>query len=1360
MKNFLYRILLVLLPFFGFQFMAFSQAPLRFSHYTTQDGLPSNLLTCVAQDQKGFLWFGSDEGISRFDGYSFTEYKNLTSDTNSLCNNVVNNIFCDSKGRLWIATSEGLSLYLPQSDLFKSFFTSDKQFGNISGTHIIFQVTEDKFKRLWVNTDRGIIIIDSTGTNAEYLTSPDKELNNFFNHGVDYVCFHKNQVWAGSAAMMGMRVFDLNTLKDYTSSLNEAFRDSAFNIKQILIEGDSVAWLAKDDGFFRYNLITGANKKLFKTGDTHIEFSYAPSSIMLDSKNNLWASFNFQRNKYSSIAKVNRADLSLEFFTYNELDPRGLTWAHCLFIFEDNRGLFWIGTSRGLNLMNPAKQEIQLIQQAPDKQYNPTDNLYAVARSGNKIWLGTDGDGLFSYDVTSRKFEQMIRPTGEINEGIYVVQPIKDDKLLIGAQSGYLFEFSLRSGELKKLLDKPATSNSLFNNISCIVTADSIHFWIGYMGCGFILYDIKNNSFKSFRHDPGNSNSPSSDQVNSIVMDPKGYIWIGYSDGTNIFTPIQGTGIDKYDPATGKFTHYHSVPADPQTISSNNVTALRMDKNGNLWIGTKLGLNKMKTENGKCTRYLTADGMPFENIASLEIDHDGNIWVASWVNGIACIRAENGSIIHFDKSDGLQDLRFNRGASYTDAEGRIYFAGVAGLNLISPSNISLRKSTAPVYITQININAARYISDTATYDLKNLSLKYNQSDIEFQFVALDYDGNKNIIYEYQLEGYEDKWNPGDLRSAKYTNLDPDHYIFHVRTINKITGETGETVSLQIDISPPFYKTTWFRIFAGILIASLIYSIFRMRTSSLRRQKYALEKTVQERTQELIIAKERAEKSEEFKQQFLANMSHEIRTPMNAVSGMTDLLIEKNHLPEQEKYLAAIQKSSESLLHIINDILDLSKVEAGKLELESIDFSIHDLAEETIQIMKIKADEKGLLLISHVDDDLREFWLGDPHRIKQILINLLGNAIKFTEKGSVELRLEKPADQNQGIHFRIIDTGIGIAEDKIESVFESFKQAQSSDSRKYGGTGLGLSISKQLIELQGGQISVNSKIGEGTEFMFDLPLPAGSEINYKKHSSQLNSIDATSLNGLRILLADDNEYNRIVAVDTLLSKADVLIDQAVNGLEVIQKLRVNDYDLILMDVQMPEMSGFEATQIIRNEFDPPKNNIPVIALTASVLKTDLDKCRQSGMNSYVPKPFKAAILLNEIALLTGRNIIVKKETETFVLQSKISDGVTNLNFLRKFTEGDHVAMRKYIRIYLEKTRQHIEMIKAAEKAGDMEQIKLIVHTMKAHFRMMGMKSANELAILIEENIERQNTDLHPMLDRFYTICNQSIEELEQ
>ncbi|MGB0882260.1 MAG: PAS domain S-box protein [Vicingaceae bacterium] len=387
--------------------------------------------------------------------------------------------------------------------------------------------------------------------------------------------------------------------------------------------------------------------------------------------------------------------------------------------------------------------------------------------------------------------------------------------------------------------------------------------------------------------------------------------------------------------------------------------------------------------------------------------------------------------------------------------------------------------------------------------------------------------------------------------------------------------------------------------------------------------------IKEIQNELVHAKEIAEDSARSKEMFLANMSHEIRTPMNAIIGMTNLLTESKLSQKQKEYLNAIQTSGDNLLVIINDILDISKIESGKLEVEKIDFNIKELLSNTKKSIQLKAEEKDLIFSLNIQEEIPNILISDPVRLNQILINLLGNSIKFTNSGKIELNcsLIKKVSNSATIKIEVIDTGVGINSKKIDKIFESFSQEDESTTRKFGGTGLGLSISKQLVELLGGKLNVESEIGKGSNFYFTLNLPIG-EKKEKKKKIIINT-ETNPLKNKRILLVEDNEINRFLAT-TVLAKWEIIVDVAEDGKVAIDKINKNNYDIVLMDIQMPVMGGVEATHIIRNEL---KLNVPIIALTANAVKGDKEEFLNAGMDDYISKPFDASILFNKLVAFT-------------------------------------------------------------------------------------------------------------------------------
>jgi signal transduction histidine kinase/CheY-like chemotaxis protein len=429
---------------------------------------------------------------------------------------------------------------------------------------------------------------------------------------------------------------------------------------------------------------------------------------------------------------------------------------------------------------------------------------------------------------------------------------------------------------------------------------------------------------------------------------------------------------------------------------------------------------------------------------------------------------------------------------------------------------------------------------------------------------------------------------------------------------------------------------------------LVFNIFTISNRRLRRSNDAalleartreekLQRLVEERTAELNRTNAELIETQKFRDQFLANMSHEIRTPMNAIVGLTNLLLKSSLNELQEKYLNVIKKSGANLLVIINDILDLAKLEAGKMELEKVPFPLHTALNNIHTILGLKAEEKGISLKLNIGERVPEYVIGDETRITQVIMNLTGNAIKFTEKGGVTISasVEKANGETKEIRFGVRDTGIGIPADKIDKIFESFGQASSDTTRKFGGTGLGLTISKQLVEMHGGTIKVDSTPGVGSEFYFTVTY---KEAPKPVESHMADAAAMQDMKGKKILLVEDNEFNQMVAVDTLHDLfPGIEVDVAENGRTAIEKASGADYGMILMDIQLPDIDGFETTRFIRKEAAPPRNKIRICAMTASVTKERIDQCYEAGMNDYLMKPFKPEDLKDRVirnVLATG------------------------------------------------------------------------------------------------------------------------------
>lgn len=513
-------------------------------------------------------------------------------------------------------------------------------------------------------------------------------------------------------------------------------------------------------------------------------------------------------------------------------------------------------------------------------------------------------------------------------------------------------------------------------------------------------------------------------------------------------------------------------------------------------------------------------------------------------------------------------------------------------------------------------------------------------------------------------------------------------------------------------------------------------------------------------QELIDAKNLAEESVKLKERFLTNMSHEIRTPMNGVVGFAKILEETALDENQLQSVLAIRTAGENLMTIINDILDLSKIEADKMVFESIPFSISKTVNSVVELIGASAKGKNVIISSSISDGLSDYLIGDPTRLSQILINLTGNALKFTIKGNVTVALEEKrlsGDVIQ-IQFSISDTGIGIPEDKLDSIFESFNQASNETTRKYGGTGLGLTITKKLVELQGGEISVESEMDKGSVFKFTLPFIKNNSSAIDNKNTANKQLDPSFLKDLKILLVEDNELNQLLTVK-LFKKWNKEIDVAENGLIAIEKVLNNYYDIILMDIQMPEMDGNEVTKYIREKLPNDKSQVPIIAMTAHATADEEKNCLRNGMNDYLSKPFDFNVLLEKLfdnLELSQQHIL----NQIVITEDRKTESLVNFDYLIDFSDNDVEFIQEVIELFLESAPQSIEDISNYAVQKDDDNLKKEVHKFKSSISILKIQEAIDYIAIIENELLKnpQGTARYEAVPKLKAICDEVITEL--
>ncbi len=519
---------------------------------------------------------------------------------------------------------------------------------------------------------------------------------------------------------------------------------------------------------------------------------------------------------------------------------------------------------------------------------------------------------------------------------------------------------------------------------------------------------------------------------------------------------------------------------------------------------------------------------------------------------------------------------------------------------------------------------------------------------------------------------------------------------------------------------------------------------------------------QKRTEaELIKAKELAEKAVVIKEQFLTNMSHEIRTPMNGIIGFARILESTNLDNDQKQSVEAIKKASHNLMFIINDILDFSKIEANKMTFETVNFSLSKTVNSVIELLYPNAKEKKIKLLYDIDPDINDNLIGDPTKLSQILVNLVGNALKFTEKGYVEVVVTEmlETETDSLIKFSVIDTGIGIPKDKIDSIFESFNQASNETTRKYGGTGLGLTITRKLVELQGGKITVESVVSKGSEFSFSLEYKKAQKGTASNTKLKNVAIAPEFLKDIKILLVEDNELNQLLAVKVF-GKWDKQIDIADNGKIAIEKITNTDYDIILMDIQMPEMDGNELTNHIRTKMGE-KSTVPIIALTAHATLEEEKRCLQNGMNDYLSKPYDFNVLLEKLYQNLNKNKENTIQSTELPTPEMITEKLINFKYLKDFAEGDDSFIKNMISIFLENTPETMAIILKSNKNDDIKTLKEEIHKLKSSISLLGISKASESIAIIENEIETNPLSEKRKEEVVYLneICRLAIKELE-
>ncbi len=1145
------------------------------SSWTSADGLPENTVVGITQTRDGYLWFGTEEGVARFNGRVFTGFDQAT--TPGLRSNSITVLSADNQeNALWIGTYlGGLTRY--SGGQFRAWLVADGLPDNY-----VTSLAQDSAGGLWIGTPKGLAVLRS-GKLTRYRGNPE-----LAEKAVEaLLAAPDGGVWAATNS----HIFKLDS-----TGKSEQLNATISEPTALFLDQKGTLWI----GTASQGLYSLSQGKLLHNGVRQL--SGRVMAIKEDKARNLWVGL-----LEGGLCRVQTQNV--ECYTEKE----GLNSNSVTSIFEDREGGLWLGTLSGVSRLADGK--FTTYDRSKELSEDFVWGLYQSPEGS--IWAGTK-DGLDQLDHGHLKS--------------YKGGPKRDDNIVVSvAADGAGNLWAGTAGGLKrlhhgKLVPYDAEPGFGKTGVYALFYDRSGTLWIGLAGAVFKLKDGKLSSFTA-------KNGLPLTVVRSISQDHEGRLWFATAAG---YSQLKDDAFINY-----------KIPSQPGK-AEGGATCIYEDSGHVLWIAGGGGLTRF--QHGQTT-FVKMEGGLNNVIWSILEDGSGYLWMSSnrglfriskqELNDFADGKIHAVTYTSYGTMDGLPSSEFNGGyqaAGLKAADGKLYFANLRGIVMVDPEHMPTNLLPPPVVLESVTS------SDTRLSPGAEL---VGKDDLQFQFAALSFLSPEHVNYKYKLEGADDDWVLSRTGHANYANLKPRKYRFRVIASNNDGVWNNEGATFDVIVKPDFYKTGWFIFLSALscVLAGVAVNALRIRRMKVTERR--LLSLVHEHTHDLRQAKEAAEAGARAKSEFLANMSHEIRTPLNGVLGMLQLVKQTPLTDEQFGCLSIADQSATALLALINDVLDFSKIEAGRMELSLEAFDPAETISDGVQALSMAAHEKNLELCCRISSSMPACLIGDPAKLKQVLLNLIGNAIKFTKQGEITISAEarERADTQIELQVCVADSGIGVAPEHQKMIFESFRQADASHTRRFGGTGLGLAISSRLIALMGGRIWVESELGKGARFYFTLLLK----------SAPLDA-DATTpprekpaFKGCSALIVDDNATSRAILQEMLESwgMLPVAVDSPLAGLTYLQ---THPCDVILMDCDVP---GMDCLEMMRTKALPDRMRSVIMMLTSSGYHDQAVRCRDLGTAACLMKPLRPSELSNAIAAILHPDQQQQGEEKRRVVQSASS-----------------------------------------------------------------------------------------------------------